>query len=590
MHFRFGAMALRYILICCIVRSALVASAQQVSLPFAQAALWAANLDRLKLCDRGIDDVSCPAVPEHGGSGFLSSVFTWRYALNNLRSTLAAAQTPPPEGAIEATMQLLAAFDQLMDNPVMAAFGEVVSQARGLFDALHDYLQNAPLVIGILPPPAPLQPQSIKRWTWPSDGRTPLSHVYFTLRGDVKMPAVGFGTWRLWNKEAYQPVRWALEAGYRHIDTAEGYANEEIIGQAIRDSGVPREEIFIATKASSVPRGLADFSLAEQIFTMQLNQLGVDYVDLYMLHTPPQDRAQLQALWGVLEGIHAKGRARALGISNCDPDNLRVVFEVARVPPAYIQNLFKIYKPGTQMPRDGAEDIVMLAQANDIVVMGYSVQTEWPHVMSPLADPHVAMIAQQLGRTPSQLLHRWALQRGVGVIPKSATQARIIDNARLFDFEIPEDQMRILDGLATLSETGASSHTKPSHQEDVFGLSYSAVGVPAQVTSAAASVASAQGPSLWTSPQDGSPVLLERTQHQGFRYADIRSSLLGEPMTASPGLCQQACLSDQRCAAWEVCAPLDASSGCSGCYLIGNPAPASTMRVEGWHAAVEGKL
>ena len=98
------------------------------------------------------------------------------------------------------------------------------------------------------------------------------------------MPAVGFGTWRLWAKAAYQPVRWALEAGYRHLDTAEGYANEAEIGKAILDSGVPREEIFIATKASSIPKGLTDIAHAADVFAFQLGQLGTDYVD--PVHAP----------------------------------------------------------------------------------------------------------------------------------------------------------------------------------------------------------------------------------------------------------------------------------------------------------------
>merc|ERR1712203_168235 len=116
------------------------------------------------------------------------------------------------------------------------------------------------------------------------------------------------------------------------------------------------------------------------------------------------------------------------------------------------------------------DDIIGFAHANQIVVMGYSVQTEWPHVMPPLQDPHVVSIATQLGRTPSQVLHRWALQRGVGVIPKSSSQARIVENSKLFDFELSKAAMRLLDGIATLSESGSSSSIRPSHQEDVFGL------------------------------------------------------------------------------------------------------------------------
>ena len=218
------------------------------------------------------------------------------------------------------------------------------------------------------------------------------------------------------------------------MDTAEGYANEAEIGKAVADSGIPREQIFLATKASSIPKGLTDIAYAADVFAFQLAQLGTDYVDLYMLHTPPQDPAQLQALWQIMESFHDEGRARALGVSNCDVKELQFILSFARIPPAYVQNLFKIYKPGEQIFTD---DVVAFAQANGMVFMGYSVQTEWPHVMSPLADPHVLAIATSVGRTPSQVLHRWALQRGVGVIPKSASHSRILENAKLLDFEPP---------------------------------------------------------------------------------------------------------------------------------------------------------
>ena len=360
--------------------------------------------------------------------------------------------------------------------------------------------------------------RSRPRWSWPSnrDGRS-LREAAFTLRTGARMPVVGFGTWRLWAKAAYEPVRWALEAGYRHLDTAEGYANEAEIGRAIADSGIPREEIFIATKASSIPKGLTDMAYAGDVFAFQLSQLGTDYVDLYMLHTPPPEPAQLQALWAIMEGFFEEGRARALGISNCDVKELEFLLSFARIAPAYVQNLFKVYKPGEQIPNN---DVVAFAQANGMVVMGYSVQTEWPHIMSPLEDPHVLAIAASVGRSASQVLHRWALQRGVGVIPKSATKARIFENARLFDFEIlsciPEGNrsnrpnkrsrscrignsgenfpmfpdlttqktavsvlqtsklcqprlneaaMRVLDGLATLSESGPGQ-VKPYAQEE----------------------------------------------------------------------------------------------------------------------------
>ncbi|CAK9037238.1 unnamed protein product [Durusdinium trenchii] len=429
---------------------------------------------------------------------------------------------------------------------------DITHAGRQLLNELRPYLQiHPPLVLSI-----PLQP-SRQRWVWPADGQSSLRDAAFTLRTGARMPAVGFGTWRLWAKAAYQPVRWALEAGYRHLDTAEGYANEAEIGKAIADSGVPREDIFIATKASSIPKGLTDIAYAADVFAFQLSQLGTDYVDLYMLHTPPADPAQLQSLWSIMEGFYDQGRARALGVSNCDVKELQLILSFARVPPAYVQNLFKVYKPGEQIP---SEDVVAFAQANEMVVMGYSIQTEWPHIMSPLEDPHVLAIATSVGRSASQILHRWALQRGVGVIPKSATHVRILENARLLDFELNEAAMRVLDGLATLSESGPDQ-IKPYSQEDTFGLA----GL--------------------SQPVEPAPLLVgsEETLDKGFPYTSIRDHILSTS-PVGPDDCRRDCLREDRCIAWEVC-PLS-EAGCEGCYLIGH-VTAAPIQIQGWHAAIE---
>merc|ERR1712046_67965 len=215
--------------------------------------------------------------------------------------------------------------------------------------------------------------------------------------------------------------------------------------------------------------------------------------------------------------------------------------------------------------------------------MGYSIQTSWPHVLPPLQDPHVASIASQLGRTPSQVLHRWALQRGVGVIPKTSSQQRIIENAKLLEFELSEVAMRLLDGLATLSETGLS--VRPRYQEDVYGLvqtpsvpTVSHNGMSAKGTAAAATTSVV--PAWGALPEHGSPEMLSKTRDTGFPYRAIQESLLGAAIALSPGECQQRCIAEPRCAAWEVCAPLDKSAGCEGCYLISRPPP-TAIRLEG---------
>eukprot|EP00435_Cladocopium_sp_Y103_P052972 s1169_g16.t2 len=442
--------------------------------PFAQAALWAAELPALRLCDFGVDDRQ---------------------------------------------------EDRLMQMPIVAQLAVACLQVDVLVE-LRPYLEIEPPVI-LSVPMVPSRP----RWPWPSDGRTSLGQATFTLRTGARMPAIGFGTWRLWAKDAYQPVRWALEAGYRHLDTAEGYANEAEIGKAILDSGIPREEIFIATKASSIPKGLTDIAHAAEVFAFQLGQLGT-YVDLYMLHTCPQDPAHLQALWEIMERFYEEGRARALGVSNCDVKELQFILGFARIPPAYVQNLFKIYKPGEQIFTD---DVVAFAHANQMVFMGYSVQTEWPHVMSPLEDPHVLAIATSVGRTPSQVLHRWALQRGVGVIPKSATYTRIHENAKLLNFELNEAALRLLDGLATL--TFSDSVESPLW----LGLTLCHGQMAWVILGLGATSAKSE-----VEPPISATIGPGDALNKGFPYTAIRDHILSTS-PSGPEDCRQKCLGDQRC-------------------------------------------
>merc|ERR1719215_92871 len=209
--------------------------------------------------------------------------------------------------------------------------------------------------------------------------------------------------------------------------------------------------------------------------------------------------------------------------------------------------------------------------------MGYSVQTEWPHILPPLQDPHVLTIAAQVGRTASQVLHRWALQRGVGVIPKATSVEHIVENARLLDFELSEVQMRCLDGLATLSESGVS-RTKPAHQEDFYRLgSLAAGGTPTASAIPAASQAS--------QPIAGAGDDAATSRDKGFAFGEIRDHLLGQAQPLGPHECELRCAATPECAAWEVCAPLDPQAGCDGCYLIGQ-APANMLRIEGWHAGI----
>lgn len=238
------------------------------------------------------------------------------------------------------------------------------------------------------------------------------------------MPVVGFGTWKLDGDHCYAAVRHALHNGYRHIDTAEAYQNEEHIGRAITDSQVPRNEIFLTTKLTSAALGMAEVALSPYILQDQLQKLQVQYVDVYMLHAPGEPGQHLRDVWAELEKAYDQGLAKALGVSNANCEDLEAIWSFAKVKPEYVQNIFKVYKPGEQMITDC--DVKTWCEQHDVVFMGYSVINSWPHLLAPTEDPHVLQIAEQVGATGAQVLHRWALQRGAGVIPKTGHLDRLI--------------------------------------------------------------------------------------------------------------------------------------------------------------------
>lgn len=283
------------------------------------------------------------------------------------------------------------------------------------------------------------------------------------LSNGVEMPLLAFGTWQILGQQAYDATLAALREGYRHIDTAQLYQNEREVGRAIRDSGVPRGEVFLATKISEQ----ADFRQLKPAFERQLQSLGVDYVDLYMLHSPGS-KADNEAAWRDMEALHAAGKIRALGVSNFDSTALEELLQTARTPPVYLQNKMSVFAPGEQrVPQDTS--ILAFCRARQIQVMAYSVNNPWPLALRPLQDPHVLAVAKRAGRTPAQVLLRWALQLGSGVIAKSVTTARIQENFRLFDFALPEADVAILSALATLSESTAGRFS-PLWIDDVYDL------------------------------------------------------------------------------------------------------------------------
>jgi len=242
-----------------------------------------------------------------------------------------------------------------------------------------------------------------------------------------KLPMLGLGVWQVPDgPTCVNAVRWALELGYRHIDTAQAYGNEESVGKALRDSGVPRGEVFITTKFYP---GRKD-PVAEA--GASLRRLGVDHVDLYLVHWP--QGGPLWA-WPGMERARERGLATSVGVSNFGAAELGQVIAAGSVPPAANQIDFSAVHY-----RRGLLDACLRA---GVVLEAYSPLGTGRH----LSNKRVAEIAARAGRTPAQVLLRWCLQHGVPAIPKSTHRERIAENAQVFDFTLSAQDMAELDAL-----------------------------------------------------------------------------------------------------------------------------------------------
>jgi diketogulonate reductase-like aldo/keto reductase len=242
-----------------------------------------------------------------------------------------------------------------------------------------------------------------------------------------EMPLLGLGVWQVADgRECENAVRWALELGYRHIDTAQAYGNEVSVGRAIRDSGIPREEIFLTTKF--YPRSEDPAAAIED----SLRGLGVDQVDLYIIHWPEGGPTWA---WPGMERAREQGHARSIGVSNFSADELDAVLGVASTPPVVDQVQFS--------PFEYRSGLLEECREHQVAVEAYSPLGTGSH----LDAGAVKEIADRLGRTPAQVLIRWCLQRDTIVIPKSTHRERIAENAEVFDFELSDQDLAALDGL-----------------------------------------------------------------------------------------------------------------------------------------------
>jgi diketogulonate reductase-like aldo/keto reductase len=258
------------------------------------------------------------------------------------------------------------------------------------------------------------------------------------LRNGVRIPRVGLGVFRSAAGETTrQAVLWALEAGYRHVDTARIYGNEADVGTAIRDSRLPREEVFVTTKLWNTDHG---YFGALRACEASLKRLGLEYVDLFLVHWPVQD--QRQETWRALEQLLADGKVRAIGVSNYMVSHLEELIANADVLPAVNQIELS---PFLQQ-----QDVRRRCRELGITVEAYSPLTKGRR----LGHPEVVAVAAEVGRTPAQVLLRWGLQRSVVVLPKSTRKERIIENINVFDFELSRAQIRRLNDLEEELHTG----------------------------------------------------------------------------------------------------------------------------------------
>jgi 2,5-diketo-D-gluconate reductase A len=255
-----------------------------------------------------------------------------------------------------------------------------------------------------------------------------------------EIPLLGLGVWQVPNgPETENAVRWALELGYRHVDTAQAYGNEESVGRALRDSGVSRDEVFITTKfypAHKDPESEAQRSL---------ERLGVDHVDLYIIHWPQGGPTWA---WPGMERAHGRGYARSIGVSNFSVGELDELMSVAEIRPVVNQVQFS--------PFEYRRKLLEACEKHDVALEAYSPLGTGRH----LSDGRVRQIAERVGRSPAQVLLRWCVQRELIVLAKSTHRERLEENSQIFDFALSDEDMAELDALDETGGTGNALERK----------------------------------------------------------------------------------------------------------------------------------
>ncbi len=257
------------------------------------------------------------------------------------------------------------------------------------------------------------------------------NEIIFTLNNELKMPSIGLGV--LFAKddgEVEGAVISALKSGYRKIDTASAYQNERGVGSAIKESGIPREDIFLATKVWNTEQGYDKTLLA---FEHSLKQLQTDYVDLYLIHWPV--RSKYKDTYRAMEQIYSSGKARAIGVCNFSIEQLEDLMEHANIIPAI--NQVEMH------PHLSQNELLKFTTTHKIQLEAWR-----PIMMGEVMDiPELIEIGEAHKKSPVQISLRWLIQRGVAVIPKSVTPQRIVQNFEIFGFELTNEEMAVIEGL-----------------------------------------------------------------------------------------------------------------------------------------------
>jgi 2,5-diketo-D-gluconate reductase A len=260
-----------------------------------------------------------------------------------------------------------------------------------------------------------------------------------------EVPQLGFGVFQVPPDEVIEPVRTAIEAGYRLIDTAAMYGNEEGVGKAIADSGVPRDELFITTKLDNSDHG---YDAALAAFDTSMAKLGLDVLDLFLIHWPLPKRDDYVETWKAFEKLYADGRVRSIGVSNFHTNHLNRLFAETDVKPVMNQIELHPGLPQNELRRFHADN-EMLTEAWSPIGQGQGL----------LDDPTIGSIAERVGKSPAQVVLRWHIQHGIVVIPKSVTPSRITENLDVFDFELADEDMAALSDLSGPGRVGPDPDT-----------------------------------------------------------------------------------------------------------------------------------